>query len=59
AYFSTKNTKAKVNYTIYNKEMLAVINTKLRSIKHFIVITNYKNLEYFCKTRLLLERHIR
>ena len=65
AYFSAKNTAAEVNYTIHNKEMLAVIkclqewNSELRSFRHFTVITDHKNLEYFCKSRLLSERHVR
>ena len=65
AYFSAKNTAAEVNYTIHDKEMLAVIkclqewNSELRSVRHFTVITDHKNLEYFCKSRLLSERHVR
>lgn len=65
AYFSAKNSKAEVNYTIHDKEMLAVIkclqqwNTELRQVKEFTVITDHKNLEYFCKSRLLTERHVR
>ena len=45
--------------------MLAVIkclqewNSELRSVRHFTVITDHKNLEYFCKSRLLSERHVR
>lgn len=65
AYFSAKNTAAEVNYTIHDKEMLAVIkclqewNMELKSVENFTVITDHKNLEYFCKTRLLSERHVR
>ncbi|KAF9700524.1 hypothetical protein EKO04_001724 [Ascochyta lentis] len=49
AYFSAKNSKAEVNYTIYDKEMLA----------GFTVVTDHKNLEYFCKAQLLSKRHVR
>ena len=65
AYFSAKNTTAEVNYTIHDKEMLAVIkclqewSMELKSVENFTVITDHKNLEYFCKTRLLSERHVR
>lgn len=64
AYFLVKNTLVEVNYTIYNKKLLAVIKcleaqqTDLKQVKSFTVITDYKNLEYFYTTRLLTERHI-
>ncbi|KAF9696002.1 hypothetical protein EKO04_006265 [Ascochyta lentis] len=65
AYFSAKNSKAEVNYTIHDKEMLAVIkclqewSTELKQVKGFTVVTDHKNLEYFCKAQLLSERHVR
>lgn len=65
AYFSAKNTTAEVNYTIHDKELLAVIkcleqwSSELKRVQSFTVITDHKNLEYFCTTRLLSERHVR
>ncbi len=65
AYFSAKNSPAEVNYTIHDKELLAVIKcleewkTELRQVGEFEVITDHKNLVYFCKNRLLTERHVR
>ena len=64
AYYLSKNSKSKVNYTIYNKELLVVIKClleqllDLKQLSYFTVITNYKNLEYFCKARLLLECYV-
>ena len=64
-YFSAKNSKAEVNYSIHDKELLAVIKcleewrAELRQVSKFVVITDHKNLRYFCKSRLLSERHVR
>ncbi len=47
---------AEYNYEIYNKEMLAIIHTlkewdaELRSVPHFLILTDYKNLKYFMTT---------
>ena len=55
-YISKSLNKAKKNYEIHNKEMLATIRCLevwrhfLESIKNqFEIWTNYKNLEYFIK----------
>ena len=50
------------NYEIYDKEMLAIIraleewDAELRSVPHFLILTDHKNLEYFMTTRKLNER---
>jgi hypothetical protein len=65
AYFSAKNTPAEVNYTIHDKELLVVVKClleweqTLKLAKKFVVVTDYKNLEYFCHSRILSERHVR
>jgi hypothetical protein len=49
-YFSAKNTLAESNYTIYDKELLAIIkcveewNSELCAVRHVEVIIDYKNL---------------
>ena len=64
-YFLKKNSSVKCNYKIYNKKLLVVIyylknwNIELRSIKKFVIITDYKNLEYFINLRKLNERQIK
>jgi hypothetical protein len=65
AYFSRKNNPHECNYEIHDKELLAVVrcleewDAKLRSVAKFKVITDYKNLEYFMKPRMLNERQMR
>ena len=65
AYFSAKNTPAESNYTIHDKELLAVIkcveewNSELRAVPHVRVFTDHKNLQYFTASRRLSERHVR
>ncbi len=55
---------AECNYEIYNKEMLAIIraleewDAKLRSVPHFLILIDHKNLEYFIITRKLNERQV-
>jgi hypothetical protein len=62
AYFLRKNNAYECNYEIHDKELLAVIrclkewDAELRSVKSFKVITDYKNLEYFMRLRMLSER---
>lgn len=47
AYFSAKHSLAEVNYTVYNKEMLAIIkcvnewHQMLRAVPHTTVFTDY------------------
>ncbi len=62
AYFLKKNLPVECNYDIYNKELLTVIrcleewDAELRSVKPFIILTDYKNLEHFMKVRRLNKR---
>ena len=50
------------NYKIYNKEMLTIIraleewDAELRSVPHFLILTDHKNLEYFITVRRLNKR---
>lgn len=65
AYFSKKNSPAECNYEIYDKEMLAIIrcldewDAELRSVQHFEIRSDHKNLEYFMSVRKLTERQMR
>ena len=65
AFFSKKNNPAECNYEIYDKEMLAIIrcleewDSELRSVRHFEIRTDHKNLEYFMTARKLTERQMR
>ncbi|KAF8673092.1 hypothetical protein RHS04_07686, partial [Rhizoctonia solani] len=60
AFFSCKLTPAKINYKIYNKEMLAIVNS-LRHMRPWLlgtttpisIVTNHCNLEYFMSTCVL------
>ena len=64
-YFSAKNTPAEANYTIHDKELLAVIkcaeewSSELRASPHITVLSDHKNLQYFTASRQLSERHVR
>ena len=61
-YFSKKNSPAKYNYEIYNKELLIIIrcleewDVELRNVKDFTILTDYKNLKHFIKIRQLIKR---
>jgi hypothetical protein len=62
-YYSKKITPLKLNYNIYNKELLAIITVlkKWRAflqgiIKPFIIKMNYKNLMGFLITKKLNQR---
>jgi hypothetical protein len=65
-YYSKKIILLKLNYNIYNKELLAVV-TALKewrvflqgTIKPFIIKTDYKNLIGFLTTKELNQRQIR
>lgn len=65
AFFSKKNSPAECNYEIYDKEMLAIIrcleawDAELRSVDHFEIRTDHKNLEYFTTVQKLTERQMR
>ena len=66
AYISKSLNKAKRNYEIHEKEMLAIIQC-LEAQRHFLeeakdqfeIWTNYKNLEYFMKAQKLNQRQAR
>jgi transposase InsO family protein len=66
AYHSAALTPEQRNYTIHDKELLAVVrcleawSAELRSVhKPFTILTDHKNLEYFTSMRLLSERQSR
>jgi transposase InsO family protein len=65
AYYSSKNSPAEVNYTVHDKELLAVIKCVeewrpwMKMAEHVDVLTDHKNLEYFATIRKLSERHVR
>ncbi|KAF2702585.1 hypothetical protein K504DRAFT_394245, partial [Pleomassaria siparia CBS 279.74] len=53
AYYYIALTLVKKNYIIYSKELLVI----LKSIKElFTILTDYKNLEYFTRLRILSKR---
>jgi len=63
AYHSAALTKEQRNYTIHDKELLAVVRcleawaAELRGVSHaFTILTDHKNLEYFTRKRVLSER---
>lgn len=66
AYHSAKLEPAERNYTIHDKELLAVISclkawsAELRSVgRPFTILTDHKNLEYFTRPRPITERQAR
>lgn len=65
AYFLKKNSSAECNYKIYNKEMLVIVccldewDAELRSVEHFEIWSDHKNLEYFMSVQKLTERQMR
>jgi hypothetical protein len=66
AYFSKKLSSAKSNYEIHNKELLAIVRAmeewrgKLIEVNDlFVVLSDYKNLQYFMIIRKLSERQVR
>jgi hypothetical protein len=54
-----------MNYSIYDKELLAIINCikawepEFKAVKSFKILTNYRNLRYFYTEKQLMERQIR
>ena len=66
AYISKSLNKAKRNYEIHDKEMLAIIKC-LKAWRYFLegaknwfeIWTDHKNLEYFMKTQKLNQRQAR
>jgi predicted aspartyl protease len=65
AFYFHKSLPAEINYPIHDKELLAVVkclaqwDSELRSVKHFKILTDHKNLEYFTKKQRLTERQMR
>lgn len=66
AYHSASLTAEQRNYSIYDKELTAVVKcieswtAELMSVrKPFTILTDHKNLEYFTKSRVLSERQHR
>jgi hypothetical protein len=66
AYYSRKITPAELNYNIYNKELLAIVETAsywryyLEGARYTVsVFTDYKNLIYFTTTKQLTQRQVR
>lgn len=63
AYFSRKLSPAEINYEVYDKELLAIVES-FRSMRAWLigtvpsvsVISDHKNLEYFMTSRVL-NRH--
>jgi hypothetical protein len=62
-YFSKSIALAEMNYSIYNKEILAIVQvfkhwqTEFKSTDHLVeVLTDYKVLEYFINTKALSAR---
>ena len=65
-YYSATLTPAERNYTIHDKELLAIIKClkawkpELMGVHHpFTILTDHKNLEYFVSVRELSERQHR
>jgi transposase InsO family protein len=65
AFFSKKMSKSECNYTIHDKELLAVIKAleewevELQSAPEVIVVTDHRALEFFQETKPRIERHMR
>ncbi|QRW21043.1 Transposon Tf2-1 polyprotein [Rhizoctonia solani] len=66
AFFLRKLTPAKINYKIYDKEMLAIVES-LRHMRPWLlgtltpvsIVTDHRNLEYFMSTRVLNRQQAR
>jgi hypothetical protein len=64
AYYSKKHDIAEINYPIYDKELLAIINCikawepELKAVKSFKILTNHQNLRYFYTEKQLTERQV-
>ena len=66
AYYSRKLSPAEINYDVFDKEMLAIIENfrefrpwMVGTSKPIAVVSDHKNLEYFMQTRLLNRRQAR
>ena len=66
AYFSRKLSPAEINYEVYDKELLAIVES-FRDMRTWLigtdvpisVVSNHKNLEYFMTSRVLNRRQAR
>ena len=64
AFYSRKFNPSELNYTIYDKEMLAIVEA-IRTWRayleptSFLVLTDHRNLIYFEKAKVLNRRHAR
>lgn len=66
AYFSRRLSSTEVNYEIYDKELLAVVNALEHwrpelegTLEPISILTDHKNLEYFMSTKILNRRQAR
>jgi hypothetical protein len=66
AFFSKKHSSVECNYEIYDKELLAIIRCfeewrpELEGSKNpILVLSDYRNLEYFMSTKMLNRRQAR
>jgi hypothetical protein len=65
-YLSQTFLNTKLNYDTHNKELMAIYKA-FKAWRHYLegtevlidVVTDYKNLEYFCTTRILSRRQAR
>ncbi|OJT10654.1 Transposon Tf2-12 polyprotein [Trametes pubescens] len=66
AFFSRKLTPAEINYEVYDKELLAIVES-FRTFRAWLigtvvpvaVVSDHKNLEYFMSSRVLNRRQAR
>lgn len=66
AFFSRKLSPAEINYEVYNKELLAIVES-FRDMRAWLigtdppvsVVSDHKNLEYFMSSRVLNRRQAR
>lgn len=66
AYYSRKLTPAEINYEVYDKELLAVVESFrdmrawcIGTTEPIAVVSDHKNLEYFMSSRILNRRQAR
>jgi hypothetical protein len=66
AYYSRKFNEQELNYEIYDKEMLSIVDSFIHwrqylecAVHKTLVLSDHKNLEYFLKTRKLNRRQAR
>jgi len=66
AFHSQSLHAAELNYDVHDKELLAIVEA-FKKWRHYLegtatpveVITNHKNLTYFCSSKLLMRRQAR